>query len=70
MIIDWIIRIVIALLWFVVISQGVPWLLGLFGVPAPPEPLMRAIAALVALLWLFGDYRYAWTTGWRRRPVA
>ena len=57
----WILRVVIAILIFIVVWLGVPWVLGFFGGPQPPDNLMKAIAALVALLWFFGDYRYGWT---------
>jgi hypothetical protein len=56
----WVLRIIIALLWFVVVWLGVPYLLSFIGIPPPPDNLMKAVAGLIALLWLVGDYRYRW----------
>lgn len=56
----WVLRVIIAILWFVVIYVGAGWILnGQFGLGVP-DLLLKAAAALLALLWFFGDYRYGW----------
>jgi len=60
----WILRIIAAILIFVVIWLGVPYLLQFIGVPAPPDNLVKALAGLIAIFWIFGDLRYGWSVGW------
>lgn len=65
----WILRIIMAILIFVIIWLGVPYLLQFIGVSPPPDNLLKAIAGIIALGWLIGDLRYGWTAGWGR-PTA
>ena len=65
----WILRIIAAILIFVIIWLGVPYLLQFIGVSPPPDNLLKAIAGLIALLWLIGDMRYGWTTRWGTKPA-
>lgn len=65
----WLLRFVIAVLIFVVVDVGGGWLLNAQLGLGVPELLLKAIAALIALLWFFGDYRYGWMGG-RPGPVA
>jgi hypothetical protein len=69
MVLSWLIRVVIAILIFVVVYVGGGWLLNAQLVLGVPDLLLKAIAALIALLWFFGDYRYGWIGG-RPGPVA
>lgn len=61
--ISWAIRIVLALLAFLVVQWGLPWLLGLAGIHIP-DNVITLIAVLVGLLVLAGHYY------WRPRPAA
>lgn len=63
LLIHWAIRITLALLTFVVVLAGLPWLLALGGVHFP-DNVVTLIAVLLALLVLAGHY-YRWP-----RPVA
>lgn len=61
--ISWAIRIVLALLTFVVVKWGLPLLLALGGVTIPDQ-IVVLLAVLLALIVLAGHYY------WRPRPVA
>jgi Na+/pantothenate symporter len=68
MVICWLIRIVFAILIFVVVYVGGAWLLNAELGLDVPDLLIKALAALIAFLWFFGDYRYGWIS--RSGPVA
>ena len=61
--ISWAIRIVLAILAFVLVRWALPALLALGGI-SMPDNVVLLIAVLVALLVLAGGYY------WRRTPVA
>lgn len=61
--IQWAIRIVVAILAFVLVRYGLPWLLALGGISFP-DPVILLLAVLAGLLALAGGWY------WRRAPVA
>lgn len=66
----WILRIIAAILIFVIIWLGVPYLLQFISVSPPPDNLLKAFAGLVAVFWFIGDLRYGWITRWGSPPPA
>jgi hypothetical protein len=67
----WILRIAAAILLFIIIWIGVPWVIQFFGGPVPPDLLMKAIAGFCAIVWFAADMRYGWIeTRFGPRPVA
>ncbi len=59
----WIIRIAVTILIFIVVYTGIPWAAHFVGLSIPDD-FMKAVAALVALLFLLSDYRSGWTGRW------
>lgn len=62
--IDWAIRIALAMLAFLVVRWGLPLLLGLGGISIP-DNIVILLAVIFALIVLAGHYRY-----FRRGPPA